>query len=108
MTNKKAVVQFDDQVVVDLEAPPEQRCLWKTNLKVREPRPEVNEGMVGENWDQLKFRCLMPAPGSEVYSFEDVAQMRKHGGKHGSPDFPAGDDPWGHSDKVGKDGTREG
>ena len=108
VTNKKAVVQFDDQVVVDLEAPPEQRCLWKTNLKVREPRPEVNEGMVGENWDQLKFRCLMPAPGSEVYSFEDVAQMRKYGGKHGSPDFPAGDDPWGHSDKVGKDGTREG
>jgi len=108
VTDKKAVVQFDDQVVVDLEAPPEQRCLWKTNLKVREPRPEVNEGMVGENWDQLKFRCLMPAPGSEVYSFEDVAQMRKYGGKHGSPDFPAGDDPWGHSDKVGKDGTREG
>lgn len=68
VTDKKAVVQFDDQVVVDLEAPPEQRCLWKTSLKVLEPRPEVNEGMVGENWDQLKFRCLMPAPGSEAYS----------------------------------------
>ena len=77
VTTKKAVVQFDDQQMVDIESPPEQRTLLKSNLKVLEPRPEV-QAMVGENWDPLRFRRLMPAPGSDVFEFDDVARMRAY------------------------------